>query len=225
MIKAFGRSDEMFSRYDARCRQLRDTEMERVRVHTRFIWVLGLIPNLTLAAVLLGGAFAVSWGSLSVGGLVAFVSYLLILVFPIEELAWILAMAEEAETAAGRVWEVFDTEPLIADRPSATALAHARGEIRFEGVQFVYPGTDKTVLRGVDLAIQPGETLALVGATGAGKTTIATLLARLYDPAGGRVTLDGHDLRDLTLRSLRSRTSASRSRRRPCSRRACARTS
>ncbi len=204
VIKAFGRSDEMFSRYDARCRQLRDTEMERVRVHTRFIWVLGLIPNLTLAAVLLGGAFAVSWGSLSVGGLVAFVSYLLILVFPIEELAWILAMAEEAETAAGRVWEVFDTEPLIADRPSATALARARGEIRFEGVQFVYPGTDKTVLRGVDLAIQPGETLALVGATGAGKTTIATLLARLYDPAGGRVTLDGHDLRDLTLRSLRA---------------------
>ena len=204
VIKAFGRSDEMFSRYDARCRQLRDTEMERVRVHTRFIWVLGLIPNLTLAAVLLGGAFAVSWGSLSVGGLVAFVSYLLILVFPIEELAWILAMAEEAETAAGRVWEVFDTEPLIADRASATTLARARGEIRFEGVQFVYPGTDKIVLCGVDLAIQPGETLALVGATGAGKTTIATLLSRLYDPAGGRVTLDGHDLRDLTLRSLRA---------------------
>ena len=94
--------------------------------------------------------------------------------------------------------------PLIADRPGATALGRARGEIRFERVQFVYPGTDKTVLRGVDLAIQPGETLALVGATGAGKTTIATLLARLYDPAAGRVTLDGHDLRDLTLGSLRA---------------------
>jgi len=203
VIKAFGRSDEMFRRYDERCRQLRETEMERVRVHTRFIWVLGLIPNLTLAAVLLWGALAVSWGSLSVGGLVAFVSYLLILVFPIEELGWILAMAEEAETAAGRVWEVFDTEPLIADRTGATALARARGEIRLERVHFVYPGTDKTVLRGVDLAIQPGETLALVGATGAGKTTLATLLARLYDPAGGRVTLDGHDLRDLTLRCVR----------------------
>lgn len=203
VIKAFGRSDEMFRRYDARCRQLRETEMERVRVHTHFIWVLGLIPNLTLAAVLLGGALAVSWGTLSVGGLVAFVSYLLILVFPIEELGWILAMAQEAETAAGRVWEVFDTEPLIADRPGAASLGSARGEIRLERVHFVYPGTDKTVLRGVDLAIQPGETLALVGATGAGKTTLATLLARLYDPAGGRVTLDGHDLRDLTLRCVR----------------------
>ncbi len=203
VIKAFGRSDEMFKRYDARCQKLRTTELERVRVHTRFVWVLGLIPNLTLAAVLLGGAFAVSWGNLSVGGLVAFVSYLLILVFPIEELAWILAMAEEAETAAGRVWEVFDTDPLIADRLGATTLSRARGEIRFERVQFVYPGTEKTVLRGVDLAIRPGETLALVGATGVGKTTVATLLARLYDPSGGRVTLDGHDLRDLTLRSLR----------------------
>jgi ATP-binding cassette subfamily B protein len=203
VIKAFGRSDEMFRRYDERCRQLRETELERVRVHTRFIWVLGLIPNLTLAAVFLGGALAVSWGSLSVGGLVAFVSYLLILVFPIEELGWILAMAEEAETAAGRVWEVFDTEPLIADRTGARSLARARGEIRLERVHFVYPGTDKTVLRGVDLAIRPGETLALVGATGAGKTTLATLLARLYDPAGGRVTLDGHDLRDLTLRCVR----------------------
>ena len=101
----------MFKRYDADCRRLRTTELERVRIHTQFIWVLGLIPNLTLAAVLLAGAFAVSSGALTVGGLVAFVSYLLILVFPIEELAWILAMAEEAETAAGRVWEVFDTEP------------------------------------------------------------------------------------------------------------------
>jgi ATP-binding cassette, subfamily B, bacterial len=204
VIKAFGRGDEMFRRYDTKCRELRTTELERVRVHTQFIWVLGLIPNLTLAAVLLGGAFAVSYGGLTVGGLVAFVSYLLILVFPIEELAWILAMAQEAETAASRVWEVFDTEPLIKDRPGAHALTHGTGNIRFEHVHFVYPGSDKHVLRGVDIAIQPGETLALVGATGAGKTTVAMLLARLYDPSGGRITLDGHDLRDLTLRSLRA---------------------
>jgi ATP-binding cassette subfamily B protein len=204
VLKAFGRGDEMFARYDARCETLRETELDRVRIHTQFIWVLGLIPNLTLAAVLLAGALAVSSGSLTVGGLVAFVSYLLILVFPIEELAWILAMAEEAETAAGRVWEVFDTEPLIADRPNAASLARARGEVRFEDVNFAYPGTDKTVLRGFDLAIHPGETLALVGATGSGKTTVASLLARLHDATGGRVTLDGHDVRDLTLRSLRA---------------------
>lgn len=204
VLKAFGRGDEMFGRYDLRCRALRTTELERVRIHTQFIWVLGLIPNLTLAGVLLAGALAVSSGALTVGGLVAFVSYLLILVFPIEELAWILAMAEEAETAAARVWEVFDTEPLIADHPHAATLARARGEVRFDNVHFAYPGSDKSVLRGLDLAIHPGETLALVGATGAGKTTVATLLARLHDATGGRVTLDGHDVRDLTLRSLRA---------------------
>jgi ATP-binding cassette subfamily B protein len=204
VIKAFGRADVMFGQYDRKCRELRDTELERVRIHTQFIWVLGLIPNLTLAAVLLAGAVTVAAGNLTVGGLVAFVSYLLILVFPIEELAWILAMAEEAETAAGRVWEVFDTEPLIADRANATTLHTARGEVRFDDVHFSYPGTHKTVLRGLDLEINPGETLALVGATGAGKTTVASLLVRLQDATHGRVTLDGHDVRDLTLRSLRA---------------------
>jgi ATP-binding cassette subfamily B protein len=204
VLKSFGRGDEMFKRYDERCRQLRETELERVKIHTQFIWVLGLIPNLTLAAVLLAGALAVSSGALTVGGLVAFVSYLLILVFPIEELAWILAMAEEAETAAGRVWEVFDTEPFIADRPNAATLVRAEGEVRFDNVHFAYPGSERSVLRGLDLAIHPGETLALVGATGAGKTTVATLLVRLHDATSGRVTLDGHDVRDLTLRSLRA---------------------
>jgi ATP-binding cassette subfamily B protein len=204
VIKAFGRADVMFGQYDTKCRELRETELERVRIHTQFIWVLGLIPNLTLAAILLAGAIAVSAGHLTVGGLVAFVSYLLILVFPIEELAWILAMAEEAETAAGRVWEVFDTEPLIADRPNAETLTTARGNVRFEDVHFSYPGSHRTVLRGLDLEIDPGETLALVGATGAGKTTVASLLVRLQDVTRGRVTLDGHDVRDLTLRSLRA---------------------
>jgi ATP-binding cassette subfamily B protein len=204
VIKAFGRADVMFGQYDTKCRELRDTELERVGIHTQFIWVLGLIPNLTLAAVLLAGAVTVAAGNLSVGGLVAFVSYLLILVFPIEELAWILAMAEEAETAAGRVWEVFDTEPLIADRPNAATLPPARGEVRFEGVHFSYPSGHKTVLRGLDLEIHPGETLALVGATGSGKTTVASLLVRLQDTTGGRITLDDHDIRDVTLRSLRA---------------------
>jgi ATP-binding cassette subfamily B protein len=203
VIKAFGRADEIAERYDGQCLALRDTQLERVRVHTRFIWVLGLIPNLTLAAVLLAGALAVSAGQLTTGGLVAFISYVLILVWPIEELGWILAMAEEAETAAGRVWEVFDTEPVIADRAGARPMHAPRGEVRFDAVEFTYPGTERTVLRGIDLVIEPGETVAIVGATGAGKTTLATLLARLYDPTAGAVRLDGVDLRDISLRSLR----------------------
>ena len=204
VIKAFGRAREVFAAYDAQCLELRRRELDRVRMHTRFVWVLALIPNLTLAGILLAGAVAVANGGMTVGGLVAFISYVLILVWPVEELAWILAMAEEAETAAGRVWEVFDTEPVIADRAGARSIARARGALRLDRVGFRYPGGDRAVLHGVDLEIHPGETLALVGATGAGKTTIATLLARLHDPTSGRVLLDGHDLRDLTLRSLRA---------------------
>lgn len=203
VLKAFGRAREAFVRYDAQCQTLHDSQMDRIRIHTKFVWVLGLIPNLTLTAILLAGALAVGRGSLTIGGLVAFVSYLLILVWPIDALGWILAMAQEAETAAGRVWEVFDTPPAIADAPAARVIDVARGEVRFENVHFRYPATDRTVLAGVDLTVRPGETLAIVGATGAGKTTLATLLARLHDPTEGRITLDGIDLRDLTVRSLR----------------------
>ena len=203
VIKSFGRGPEVFARYDTQCLELRETELTRITMHTRFVWVLVLIPQLTIAAVLLGGAYAVSVGSLTIGGLVAFISYVLILVFPVEELAWVMAMAEEAETAAGRVWEVFDTEPDIADEPGAPTLAPVRGEVRFEDVWFSYPTNDRTVLHGVDLVINPGETVALVGATGSGKTTLATLLPRLHDPVAGRVTVDGHDIRSVSLTSLR----------------------
>ena len=203
VIKAFGRAQEMFERYDAQCTGVYETHLWRVRLHTKFVWVLGLIPNLTLTLVLLVGALAVGNGSLTVGGLVAFVSYVLTLVWPVDALGWIFAMAQEAETAAGRVWEVFDTAPAIADREGAHVIDRAGGEVRFEDVHFHYPASDNMVLRGVDLVIRPGETLALVGATGAGKTTVATLMARLHDPTSGRITLDGHDLRDLTVRSLR----------------------
>jgi ATP-binding cassette subfamily B protein len=125
------------------------------------------------------------------------------LTFPLEILAWIMALAGEAETAAARVYEVFDTEPVIADRSGAVSLAHVDGELRFEAVSFRYDGSSRNALRDVDLVVHPGETLAIVGATGSGKSTLALLLTRLHDPSAGRVTLDGHDLRDLTLRSLR----------------------
>jgi len=167
------------------------------------VWVLGAVPRLTLTAVLLAGVLAVGNGGLSLGGLVAFVSYVLMLTFPLEILAWIMALAGEAESAGVRIYEVFDTEPLIKDRPGAVTLETARGEVRFEGVSFAYDGSDRTALTDIDLTVAPGEAIAVVGATGSGKTTLVTLLTRLYDPTAGRITLDGHDLRDLTVTSLR----------------------
>jgi ATP-binding cassette, subfamily B, bacterial len=203
VLKAFGRGRESFEAYRAQAQEIHDTQIERIKLHTRFVWVLGIIPNLTLTAVLLGGVLAVGGGGLTLGGLVAFVSYVLMLTFPLEILAWIMAMAGEAESAAVRLYEVFDTEPRIQDRPDAAELADARGEVRFEGVSFTYEGGDRTALTGIDLAVSPGEAIAIVGATGAGKTALVTLLTRLHDPTEGRITLDGHDLRDLTVTSLR----------------------
>jgi ATP-binding cassette subfamily B protein len=204
IIKAFGRWREVHTAYVAECQQIHDTQIDRIKLHTKFVWVLGIVPNLTLTAVLLAGVLAVGSGGLTIGGLVAFVSYVLMLVFPMDMLGWIMALAGEAESAAERVYEVFDTVPAIIDREGAIELVAPRGAIRFEGVAFAYEGSDKTALRRIDLDVAPGETIAIVGATGCGKSTVATLLTRLYDPTEGRITFDGHDLRDLTVRSLRS---------------------
>lgn len=205
VIKAFGRARYAFDRYDVHVRRLHASQMERIGLHTKFVWLLGIVPNLILVATLLAGVLAVGSGDLTLGGLFAFVSYVLILVFPLEALGWILAMAQEAMTAADRVYDVLDTEPVVDDRPGAIELPEVRGHIRFEGVRFAYD--DREVLRGIDLDIAPGETLALVGPTGSGKSTLAMLVARLHDPTAGRVTVDGHDLRDVTLASLRGQVS------------------
>jgi ATP-binding cassette subfamily B protein len=203
VLKSFGRGDVAFAGYQAQAQEIHDTQMERIGVHTRFVWVLGIIPNLTLTAVLLAGVLAVGGDSLTLGGLVAFVSYVLMLTFPLEILAWIMALAGEAESAAVRIYEVFDTEPTIQDRPGARAIHEVVGDIAFEGVSFTYEGSEREVLSDIDLTVPAGEVVAVVGATGSGKTTLVTLLTRLYDPTEGRVTLDGHDLRDLTVTSLR----------------------
>jgi ATP-binding cassette subfamily B protein len=203
VLKAFGRAREAYEKYDAQATELYDTQIRRIKVHTKFVWVLAIIPNLTLTAVLLAGAIAVGSGGLTVGGLVAFVSYVLMLTFPLEVLAWTMALAGEAESAAVRVYEVLDTVPAIVDQPDAITVEHVKGEIRFENVSFDYPGSDRTALRHIDLIVPSGETLAIVGATGSGKTSLVTLLTRLYDPTEGRITLDGVDLRDITVNSLR----------------------
>jgi ATP-binding cassette subfamily B protein len=155
-----------------------------------------------VVVVLLLGALGVGYGKLSVGTLVAFLTLMLQLVWPVESLGFILAMAQEAMTAADRVNEIFDTEPTIVggDR----ALPNPAGHLRFESVGFHFPDSDELVLHDLNLDIAPGETVAVVGATGAGKTVLTALVPRLYDPTAGRVTIDGVDTRELTLPTLRS---------------------
>jgi ATP-binding cassette subfamily B protein len=203
VVKAFGRRRLMERQFQEGAERLYDAATAIVRLRAKYWSLFDLIPNGTLAAVLLFGSLAVGRGDLTVGGLVAFMSLLLYLVWPVEALGWILANAQEAATAADRLYEVLDTEPSVVDRPGARPLERVEGRLRFEAVSFAYPGTDEPVLRDVTLDVAPGETVALVGATGSGKTTLTALVPRLYDVTAGRVTIDGVDVRDVTLRSLR----------------------
>ncbi|MDP1806892.1 MAG: ABC transporter ATP-binding protein, partial [Acidimicrobiales bacterium] len=203
VIKAFGRAPLMSEQYATSAARLRASAIEAANLRATFWSLIDLVPNMTLIGVLVVGALAVGRGSLTLGGLVAFISLVLMLVWPMESLGKIVANAREAGVAAGRIFEVFDTVPEVADRPGAVDLVSPSGHLRLEGVGFRYAGNDEWALRGVDLDVRPGETLALVGTTGAGKTTLLNLVPRLHDATEGRVVLDGHDVRDLTLSSLR----------------------
>ena len=204
-IKSFGRRPEMTDRFAVRARQLHDTATGKGRLLARTSAEFDLVPNLTLAAVLIAGASAVAYDALTIGELVAFVTLQLMLIWPIESLGWIIANGQEAITAADRIQEVLDTAPTIVDRPGAVPLHRSavRGRLRFEQVGFGYPGVAAPVLRDVTLEVQPGETVAIVGATGSGKTTLLSLVPRLYDVTAGRISLDGRDIRDVQLTGLR----------------------
>nr|WP_229805570.1 ABC transporter ATP-binding protein [Microbispora rosea] len=201
-IKAFGRREHVFATFAAAASEIRRTALRKVRLASRFFTFLELGPNVTLALVLLLGAIAVGAGALTLGTLVAFTTLVLQLVWPVASLGYILTMGQEAMTSADRVIEVLDTVPAISGGP--VVIRRPRGHVRFEGAGFHFPGADRPVLRDVWLEVRPGETVAVVGATGSGKTTLTALVPRLLDVTAGRVTIDGHDVRDLTLTSLRS---------------------
>jgi ATP-binding cassette, subfamily B, bacterial len=202
-VKSFGRRRLVLSRYLDEARTLRDAELYKIRVLAFFWALLEVQPQVVLAIVVLGGSVAVAHGTLTLGGLVAFVSLLLLLQWPIISLGWLVAMSQEAETAAERIYEVLDTPPTVQDRPGVRRVPVVTGRVRLEGVGFQYPGADRPVLHDLTLDLAPGETVAVVGATGSGKTTLTALVTRLYDVTAGRITIDGIDIRDMPLAQLR----------------------
>jgi len=204
IIKAFGRMGLMQKRFEDQAAMLRTTSLLGIDVRAQLWTRLNFLPNLSLAAVLLLGGINVTQGRLTIGGLVAFMNYVFMLTWPMDAIGWVLSMSEECQTASERLNEVMDSRPEIADRPNARNLERCRGRIEFRDVGFKYPKSDAWILRGLNLTIEPGETMGLVGKTGSGKTTLAQLVPRLYDVDEGSVMLDGIDVRELRLSSLRS---------------------
>jgi len=204
IVKAFGRMPLMQKRFDDQAHMIRDTSLKGIKARAELWTQLNFLPNLSLVFVLLLGGAGVVQGRLSIGGLVAFMSYIFMLVWPMDAIGWVLSMSEECRTASQRLNEVLDSHPEIADRPHARPLERSRGRLEFRGVGFKYPKSDQWILRDFNLVVEPGETVGLVGRTGSGKTTLAYLVPRLYDVSEGAVLLDGIDVRDITLRSLRS---------------------
>nr|WP_323746900.1 ABC transporter ATP-binding protein [Catenulispora pinisilvae] len=160
------------------------------------------LPRVGLAFVLLYGGYLIIHGELGVGAILAFNAYLLMLQVPFQVFGNLIMLGQRSSAGAKRLYQLLDQKPEIVDAPRARELAGARGEVEFTDVTFGY-GDGPDVLNGFSLRLRPGETVALVGRTGSGKSTVARLLPRFYDVRGGSVTVDGHDVRDLTLHSLR----------------------
>jgi ATP-binding cassette subfamily B protein len=205
IIKAFGRHHSQAVAFREQSRELRGTELRKARLLSD-LWMLIIgLPDVALGAALVVGSVQVADGKLSVGTLVAFLSTALALRWPVESMGWLLSISNEAATSVDRVFEVFDTP--IPEEDGQESLPERGGDgIRFTGVRFRYPdapaGTPD-LLTGIDLHIRTGETLALVGATGSGKTSMTALIPRLYEATGGRLTLDGVDTAELTRPALR----------------------
>jgi ATP-binding cassette subfamily B protein len=166
-------------------------------------WVQNL-PQLGLALVLLFGGYMVLHGELAIGSILAFNAYLLMLQAPFMMLGQLVMMGQRAKASAERIFEILDENPDIVDRPGAYDLEHVTGAIDFNHVTFTY-ANGAEILRDFDAHIAPGETVAIVGRTGAGKSTVARLMTRFYDVTEGSITIDGHDVRDVTLHSLREK--------------------
>ncbi|MGW2873272.1 ABC transporter ATP-binding protein [Kitasatospora sp. NPDC001225] len=209
ILKAFGRHRSMTERFRAQAQELRRTELRKAHLLANLWAVIVGLPEIALAGALAVGAYLVAHDDLSAGTLVAFLSTALALRWPVESLGWLLAYANEAATATDRFFEVLDepdTPEADAPAPGTAAAPTAPDGIRFTGVRFRYPDApdgSPDLLAGVDLHIRSGETMALVGATGSGKTTLTALLPRLYEATAGTITLDGRDIRELPRPRLR----------------------
>jgi ABC-type multidrug transport system fused ATPase/permease subunit len=202
MVQAFTREQQNIRNFRTVAERYRDSNMETVVLNGWYFPFVDLLSSVALAVVLGYGGHLYFNGAVTLGTLFAFMLYVQNFFDPVQQLSQLYNTFLSATAALDKIVDVLDEEPEVVDAPGARPLPEVQGHVRFEGVKFSY-GTGPEVLHGLDLDVPPGTTVALVGHTGAGKSTIAKLLARFYDPTEGRITIDGHDLRDITQESLR----------------------
>lgn len=205
VVQAFTREEYEAARFHDKLLFTFNKTIERARIAATMFPIIGFLGFMSSIVVLWYGGHEVARGEMTAGMLVAFLLYMNMVAGPVGMLASQWTQVQQAFGAADRIFALLDTIPEIQDRPGAEMLPPVRGEIRFEDVGFRYgaAGSEPMVLDGVTTTFQPGETTALVGPSGAGKTTLVNLVGRFYDPVSGRIAVDGHDLRDVTIRSLR----------------------
>ena len=203
IVQALGREQTELERFRRENEGIVSAELAATRLRGVFAPVTDLLELTGAMLVLAWGTWALSEGRITLGGLLAFLAYLAFLYRPVRDLGQLSSTVFSAAAAAERVVELLDEEPAVTQRPGARRLAPARGLVELDAVTFHYAGRPRPALDRVSLRVEPGETLALVGRSGAGKSTVAKLLLRFHDPDGGALRLDGHDLRELELGSLR----------------------
>ena len=204
VVRAFGQEPRHMARFAELNEDNRGANMKTVHLNAAYFPVVELLSAGMTVVILLFGGYQAIEGDVTVGVLVAFVAALNGFFDPIQQLSQLYTTYQAGMAALDKIFELLDEEPDLVDRPDAIELDRLRGEIRFEDVTFRYAPDADDAVAGIDLHVPPGQTVALVGATGAGKSTVAKLVARFHDPTEGRVLVDGHDLRDVAARSLRS---------------------
>jgi ATP-binding cassette subfamily B protein len=203
VVKAFAQEDSEQAKFAARSEAVFDRSIEANRQRALYVPLLSFVPLIAQAAVLLVGGWMVVQNTLSIGDFFRFNIFVTMLIMPLRMLGMWIGQAQRATASGERIFQVLDAPEEVADEPGAVELSPGPGRVRFEGVSFGYD-PERPVLTDIELAIEPGRTVALIGHTGAGKTTLAALVPRFYDVTEGRVTIDGHDVRGVTRASLRS---------------------
>jgi len=204
VVRAFAQEERENVRFEQELQGLFTRNLRAAKLWSFFFPSVLFLSGLSLGVILWYGGYQVIVGTLSIGTLVAFNRYIVLLSEPIRWIGFIVNRIARAIASGGRIFEVLDTKSTIVERPNAVDLRPMRGEVAFEGVSFRYAGQQRDALTELSFTARPGQTIALLGPTGAGKSTIINLLPRFYDVTAGQITVDGHDVRELTLDSLRS---------------------